>query len=110
MPKALYLKLNVYLSLSWRRDIEENNSAKELVFHAKKIFLHESLDTKIIIGPNYIDIDEDFEPNISGHDHWTQAIPAKYEEFGTVHMLLTTKRGGLNGIARINSVCKNPNR
>ena len=105
--------VNVYLSSSWRSKFNSpHEKAREVLAHASKIFLDDSLDIKILLKPHYIELDQDHPLTAPGIRTWQKNIPSQYLRTGTLHMLLTDGNGPVvvNSIFIQSSICDKNNR
>ena len=102
-PPKLHLDINVYLSTVWRSNLQGRSDevAKEVVALASQILQDNSLQTKIILKPNYITYKQDHDDL----DDWMNNVPIQYLKKGTAQMLLTYSNSNTVGIAMAASIC-----
>jgi len=105
------LNVNVYLSSSWRSELSNAHvKAQEVLAHASQIFLDDSLERKILLYPNFIELDQNHTPSAGGMKNWSESIPSQYLKIGTLHMLLTHNGQTTLGLSRFNTICDKNNR
>merc|ERR1712129_504016 len=121
-PEKLVFNINVYLDESWLirfgEQAEAKKVARQVLKHARQLFLHQSLDTKMDLqfGDRiYISSAPELKPNKKGVEIMKEHPQAPFKmdgEYAVTHLQLTadtTRRTSSLGKATIASICsENP--
>jgi len=125
LPGTLIFNINVYLDKAWyqipgsRTEAQATRRAKQVLKHAKKLYEHQSLVTKIDLqfGDRiYKSSAPHLHPNLPGLDEFEKHLRGPYKidnKYAVAHLHLTANMVGKKihslGKAKIASICnKNP--
>jgi len=105
LPEKFSLPVIIHVSTSWMNK-RGMSKAREVVRHAKRMLLDDSLKSKFELKPTYIKENQDYYPNRQQLIRFMNSIPSRDFKRGTLHALLTdNKPSGTAGIAWVRSVC-----
>jgi len=105
LPEKFSLPVIIHVSTSWMNK-RGMSKAREVVSHAKRMLLDDSLKSKFELKPTYIKENQDYYPNGQQLERFMYSIPSRDFKRGTLHALLTdNKPSGTTGIAWVRSVC-----